>query len=475
MLQATLRVIDWFIPERARRSKSDLGRARTFVFTHFVGPVSGATIVPFLLLADPDPGMLIVVIATGISLFPLLPFVLRATGDLRLVSVISVETLLAVTLFGAYFYGGVSSPFLPWLLIALVNGLFYLSDRPFHVLAIFSINFVAFLAIWYAFGTLPERVPMERMSLVGLASVASATLYMAWVAIYYGMLLTSESALQREFLRHRNTAERLRQAKDKAEKANRDKSIFLAKMSHELRTPLNAVIGYSDILLEECDPSDARRHRELGRINAAGKHLLSLVADVLDMSKIDNNALRLNVDRFDVQRLIDDVVATSQPLIECHANEFIVRVNPNIGSMRSDETKLRQAVLNLVSNAAKFTRRGLVTLSARRYQAASCHWIEIEVRDTGIGIDEGDMKTLFQDYRQLPAATNRGREGTGLGLALSQRLCALMGGGISVDSELGHGASFTIRVPADATVPNAEAFSADSNPKDHVVDDLAEA
>ena len=476
MLQTALRVIDWFIPERAKRSKSDLGRARTFVFTHLVGPVSGAAIVPFLLLADPDPGVLVVVIAAGISLFLLLPFVLRATGDLRLVSVISVETLIAVTLFGAYFYGGVSSPFLPWLLIALVNGLFYLSDRPVHVLALFSLNLVAFLAIWYAFGALPERVPMERMSLVGLASVASATLYMAWVAIYYGLLLTSESALQREFLRHRNTAERLRQAKDKAEKANRDKSIFLAKMSHELRTPLNAVIGYSEILLEECDPSmDARRHRELGRINAAGKHLLSLVADVLDMSKIENDALRLNVDQFDVRRLIDDVVATSQPLIECHANEFVVCVNPNIGSMRSDETKLRQAVLNLVSNAAKFTRRGLVTLSARRYQAANCHWIEIEVRDTGIGIAEGDMKALFQDYRQLPAATNRGWEGTGLGLALSQRLCALMGGGISVDSELGHGACFTIRVPADATVPNAEAFSANTDPKDHVVDELAEA
>ena len=177
------------------------------------------------------------------------------------------------------------------LLIALLNGLFYLSDRPFSVLGIFAINFAVFLAVWMVTGALPDRMPMERMSLVGLVSVASATLYMAWVAIYYGLLLASESALQREVLRHRNTAERLLAAKDKAEKANKDKSIFLAKMSHELRTPLNAVIGYSEILLEDCEPAaDAQRHKDLGRINAAGKHLLSLVADVLDSSRIEANA-----------------------------------------------------------------------------------------------------------------------------------------------------------------------------------------
>jgi signal transduction histidine kinase len=457
MLTTALRVIDWFIPERAKRSKSDLGRARTFVFTHLLGPLTGASIVAFLLLADPNPGVLVLVIAGGIALFPLLTLLLRATGDLRLVSAISVEALIAVTLFGAYFYGGVSSPFLPWLLIALVNGLFYLSDRPLRVLAIFGANFAIFLEVWYVLGPLPERVPMERMSIVGLVSVASATLYMAWVAIYYGLLLTSESALQREFLRHRNTAERLQQAKDKAEKANRDKSIFLAKMSHELRTPLNAVIGYSDILKEECDAAaDPRRYRELERINAAGKHLLSLVADVLDMSKIETDALHLKIEPFDVQRLIADIIATAQPLLECHANELELRVDPQIGVMQSDETKLRQAILNLMSNAAKFTRRGVVTLSARRYRGADRDWIEVEVRDTGIGIAEADMKTLFQDYRQLPGGSNKGRQGTGLGLALSQRLCALMGGGISVDSELGHGACFTIRVPAEAVTSARE-------------------
>jgi signal transduction histidine kinase len=457
MLGTALRVIDWFIPERAKRTKSDLGRARTFVFTHLIGPVTGQSIAAFLLLADPSPDSHIAVIAGGIGLFAFLPFVLKLTGSLRLVAVISVETLIAVTLFGAYFYGGVSSPFLPWLLIALLNGLFYLSDRPFSVLGIFAVNFACFLAFWMVTSALPDRVPMERMSVVGLVSVASATLYMAWVAIYYGLLLASESALQREVLRHRNTAERLLAAKDKAEKANKDKSIFLAKMSHELRTPLNAVIGYSEILLEDCEPgADAQRYKDLGRINAAGKHLLSLVADVLDISRIEANALHLNVERFNLPRLIESVAATSQVLLERNHNQLVLNVDPAIGIMQSDETKLRQALLNLMSNSAKFTTHGVVTLSARRYRVSGGDWVEIAVGDTGIGIAAEDLKTLFQDFHQIRGASNRSGEGTGLGLALTQRLCALMGGGISVDSELGHGACFTIRVPERLSVAPAQ-------------------
>jgi signal transduction histidine kinase len=451
-------LIDWFIPERAKRTKSDLGRARTFVFTHLVGPLTGQSIVAFLVLADPQPDYHIVIIMLGVSLFAALPFILRMTGDLRLVAVISVEALIAVTLYGAFYYGGVSSPFLPWLLIALLNGLFYLSDRPFGVLCLFVANFCGFLGFWLATGALPERVPMERMSVVGLVSVASATLYMAWVAIYYGLLLASESALQREVLRHRNTAEWLRLAKEKAENANKEKSIFLAKMSHELRTPLNAVIGYSEILLEDCESTpDSQRHQDLKRINVAGKHLLSLVADVLDISQIEKSALHLSIERFNLRRLIEDVAVTSQILLGRNHNELQLSIDPMIGFVESDETKMRQALLNLMSNAAKFTQRGVVTLSARCYETATGDWVEIAVRDTGVGVSAEDLKTLFQDFRQIDMGASRRSEGTGLGLALTQRLCALMGGGISVDSELGHGACFTIRVPARLSADAAEA------------------
>jgi len=419
------------------------------VLTHLVGPVSGVWIVAFLFKVDPSPGVHVPLIALGIAIFWLLSLVLRATGSLPLVAIISVQTLIAVTLIGVYNYGGVSSPFLAWLLIALANGFFYLSDRPLSVLAIFVLNVAAFIAIWFAAGDLPNRVPMEQMSDVGIVSVSSATLYMAWLAIYYARLLTSESALEREAQRHRRTAEQLAEARDEAERANVEKSIFLARMSHELRTPLNAVIGYSEILQEDADLSgDARRAGDLSRISAAGKHLLSLVTDVLDITRIEADEMELQVGDFAVARLIEDVAATAAPLAQSNGNRLLTRVDPNVGRMTSDQVRLRQAAINLMSNAAKFTSNGLVELSARRLRLESGDWVEIEVRDTGIGIASDDLKTIFQDYKQVNSAEARKRKGTGLGLALSQKLCMMMGGNIFVDSELGHGSRFTIRVPA---------------------------
>ena len=449
VLYTSLSVIDWFIPERARLSKSELGRARTFVVTHLVGPTSGACIVAFLFRADPAPGFHVALIALGIATFWLLSLVLRLTGKFPLVAIISVQTLIAVTLIGAYNYGGVSSPFLPWLLIALANGFFYLSDRPLTVLAIFVVNVAAFIAVWFLAGDLPNGVAMEQMSNVGIVSVCSATLYMAWLAIYYGRLLTSESALEREAQRHRRTAEQLAEARDHAETASVEKSIFLAKMSHELRTPLNAVIGYSELLQEDADAAgDDQRARDLSKICAAGQHLLSLVTDVLDITRIEADEMELQIGDFEVAHLIEDVAATAAPLAQANGNRLLTRVDPNVGSMTSDQLRLRQAAINLMSNAAKFTCNGLVELSARRLRLDSGDWIEIEVRDTGIGIAKDDLKAIFQDYKQVNTAEARKRGGTGLGLALSQKLCMMMRGNIFVDSELGHGSRFTIRVPA---------------------------
>src|SRR3712207_5715113 len=202
------------------------------------------------------------------------------------------------------------------------------------------------------------------------------------------------------------------------------------------RPPRSTLFPYTTLfrsLLEdaEIDGKSGEKITDLRRINAAGKHLLSLVTDVLDLSKIESNTMELSVESFDLKRFIDDVVATVQPLMGNKHNKLAVYCHDGLGVIATDATKLRQACLNLLSNAAKFTTNGTVTLTVRRDKKAAGDWIDIQVHDTGIGISKTDLPKLFQDFNQATASTSSKFGGTGLGLALSQKLCALMGGGIS--------------------------------------------
>ena len=238
-------------------------------------------------------------------------------------------------------------------------------------------------------------------------------------------------------------------SKEAAETANTAKSTFLANMSHELRTPLSAVIGYSEMLEEEIEElGETSMLTDLGKIKSNAKHLLSLINDVLDLSKIEANKMDLYVETLALRPFTEDVAATVGSLIARKGNTLDLDVDPDAGSMQTDVVKLRQCLFNLLSNAAKFTEQGRITLSVRRERTDAGDWISFAVRDTGIGMTPEQLERLFQRFSQADETTTRQFGGTGLGLALSRAFAQLLGGDIAVESAPGRGTCFTLRLPA---------------------------
>ncbi|TMA98669.1 MAG: response regulator, partial [Deltaproteobacteria bacterium] len=243
-----------------------------------------------------------------------------------------------------------------------------------------------------------------------------------------------------------------REIEDKSQQlqiANQHKSEFLANMSHELRTPLNAIIGYSEMLEEEAADLDQKTFiPDLQKINGAGKHLMSLINNVLDLSKIEAGKMDLYLENVEIVAMIQEVIATVKPLIEKNANSLQVHSADGLGQMRSDVTKVRQMLFNLLSNASKFTERGTITLRVGREIVNGGEWISFSVSDTGIGMTAEQTSKLFQAFTQADTSTTRKYGGTGLGLAISRQFCHMMGGKITVESQPGEGSTFTIRLPA---------------------------
>jgi len=232
------------------------------------------------------------------------------------------------------------------------------------------------------------------------------------------------------------------------ELASEHKSQFLASMSHELRTPLNAIIGLTEMMVTNASRFGTEKALEpLRRVNAAGTHLLGLINEVLDLSKIEAGKLDLNLEPINLARLIDEVIGTAGQLAEKNQNRLVVEAQQNVGALTADPMRLKQILLNLLSNACKFTKEGEVALRVRKV-ADGRDWVELAVADTGIGLTAEQQAKLFQDFTQADSLTARRYGGTGLGLALSRKLARMMGGDVTVGSEPGKGSVFTVRLPS---------------------------
>ena len=449
MWDLATRAADYFVPAGARSKTSDYLMVRMFVFLHLFGPLLGHSVIVFLYQASDHIGWVFWTIEANLCFFWLMPILVKRTGSLTIPAALSVQALVTLSLFGSFFYGGMSSPFLPWILIALLLGFFYLADRARWVVIGVGLQLTVFAAAHLLLGGFPLLVPLGSLWLVNLISIVSALIYMTFVALYYENVMRESSLLEEAANIQRQKAELLRQAMLKAAEASDQKSIFLAKMSHELRTPLNAVIGYSEMLRDELReaPGWEQKATDLDRINAAGRHLIALVNDVLDLSRIESDDLHVQNEEIVVPALLDEVIATVTPLLKARDNRLSLDIGPEVGKVVADPLKLRQSLINLLSNAAKFTARGVISVVVRVAQNTNGEMLTVEVRDTGIGISSDGLQRLFQNFSQAESNTASRFGGTGLGLALTRRFCHSMGGSVHVTSRLGVGSSFTIEIP----------------------------
>lgn len=290
----------------------------------------------------------------------------------------------------------------------------------------------------------------ENLSLYVIIASMLITTIMIFVSTYIQLvtnpLVEKLQAQNKELI---ETKESLEKAKLEADAANEAKSSFLANVSHELRTPLSAIIGYSELMLEEAEEATATKIvGDLNKVISAAKHLLSLINDILDLSKIEANKIELYLEELDIPSFLNEIKVISEPQIKKNNNRLVINVPENIGKMYTDVSRIRACVLNLLSNAGKFTLDGLITLNVNRIIHDGQDWIKLDVTDTGIGMNEEQLGKLFQAFSQADVSTTRKFGGTGLGLYLTERFCKMLGGTITVTSTSGQGSTFSIALPA---------------------------
>jgi signal transduction histidine kinase len=447
-------VVDWFIPPALAADREMRRQARMFCYSHMFGPLIGNTVPLALYLCNPTPGYDIFVLVVLITSFWLYPFVLRATGYYNLLVCLSIENLIFCILLNCYFYGGVSSPTLAWILTVPLLAFFYIGSLPRMRIIILSQLAVSIAIFFYLYNVghpTSSGMSLAATQALGIISTIAAALYVTMMALSYANALASQVELEAEMREHEITAAALRQATDDAQRAGAAKSDFVAKMSHELRTPLNAVIGYSELLLEDAvDENDETCVSDLKKIHEAGHYLLKLVNEVLDHSKIDAGKMEVFNEVADCAILLRQAAEPYQQAARQAGNELVIETDAELGTIYTDVRKLSQTIGELLENAVKHTHGGKIALAASRIRGPQGDQVVVKVRDTGVGIAKERFATLFDQFNIAGDTSATKYGGANLGLSLSKKLCTLLQGDISVESELGVGSCFTIRLPAIA-------------------------
>jgi signal transduction histidine kinase len=444
------RFIDGFIPEDMLGDREARTRARMFMLSHTFGPILGGVIPIYLLFIDPTGRWKLVLLAGSIFSFWAYPFVLKYSKKYELLCYASIQNLLFAILWGCYFYGGLSSPFIPWLVTVPLLAFFYLKANAASGAIISGqiiLNLVGFTVAIEVYG-IPRSIAVENLAVIGMISIASAATYVSMMALYYAGILASQKEFEDEARRHMETGNELREAVEKAERAGAAKAEFLARTSHELRTPLNAVIGFSEVLLEETNPAnDPQGVEDLNKIRAAGKHLLGLVNAILDLSKIEAGRMEVFAERHSLSQLLPAIVNRGNGAGRRKNVEIAAAVDPGAGEIETDAQKLEQVLNLLIDNAVRYASGGGVVVTACRATLASGECgVAISVSDCGPGIDGKLLPTLFDTFNE-GQDLQHAQKGPGLGLPLARRLCRLLRGDLRVARTGAQGTQMTIELP----------------------------
>jgi signal transduction histidine kinase len=449
-----MRLLEYFIPPQMRSDRNAANQARMFLISHSMGPILGNAVPLAVLLFNPGVRIDALVLTVAITAFWVFPFLLKWGLRYEALVLASVVNLNFCILWSCYFYGGVSSPTLPWLLIIPILSLFYVGGERWlqpHLLVISGGSFGLFLFLYNSFPPLPLDMPLAALQGLGIVSTAAALAYVATMAIYYARIFDAGIALETEVRRRRETTDELRWAIAAADRAGSARAEFLARMTHELRTPLNAVIGYSQILREDAvERGDEAARSDIERIHGAGQYLLRLVNMILDLSKLEAGRMQFNVREHDIGRVVAGAIAAKQSMIDAGRNRVSLALDPGPMLVPVDAGRLTQVLEALIENAAQHTEQGSIDILVRIGESAGGALYSITVSDTGCGISANQVPTLFENFTTTRDASNSRFGGTGLNLAVVHRLCAAMGGAIRVESEVGKGSAFTVTMPLRA-------------------------